>query len=355
MTVVHVVVPRGVDDPANPSGGNRYDLMVCAGLSRLGWGVQRHDADGDWPRADPDSRSMLAAGLRAVVDGATVFLDGLVACGAPEVVVPQAGRLRVVVLVHLPLGLAPTADAPWDVRSCEGAVLAAATVVVATSEWTRDWLVGTYGLPRDRVVVAQPGVEPAEAVLGSPAGTRLLTVGAVTPLKGHDVLVDALAAVADLPWTATCVGSLAVDPDFARRMGARAAGTGLGTRVHFPGPLADGDLDAAFAASDLLVAPSRVETYGMVVTESLARGIPVLASDIGGVPESVGTVSGGRRPGMLVPPGDGAALAAALRQWLTDAGVRHDLRSAARERRVALPGWSRTTDVVSGILAEVAA
>ena len=53
----------------------------------------------------------------------------------------------------------------------------------------------------------------------------------------------------------------------------------------------------------MLVLPSRKETYGMVVTEALSRGIPVIASDVGGVPEALGAAPGGAQPGLLVPPG----------------------------------------------------
>ena len=99
---------------------------------------------------------------------------------------------------------------------------------------------------------------------------------------------------------------------------------------------------------------SHAETYGMVVTEALARGLPVLASEVGGVAEALGHGDDGTRPGLLVPPGDPAALGAALRAWLGDAELRGRLRRAARERRASLRGWSATTSVVAGVLAGAA-
>ncbi len=95
---------------------------------------------------------------------------------------------------------------------------------------------------------------------------------------------------------------------------------------------------------------SRAETYGMVVTEALARGIPVVASGVGGVPEALGRGPDGTRPGLLVPPGDATALGAALRCWLEDAGLRRSLRMAARERRQALTGWDDTAARISRVL-----
>ena len=124
--------------------------------------------------------------------------------------------------------------------------------------------------------------------------------------------------------------------------------------MHFAGPLTGAELERAYAAADLLVLPSHAETYGMVVTEALARGLPVVASDVGGVTEALGHGRDGTRPGLLVPPGDPAALGAALRAWLGDAGLRGRLRRAARERRASLRGWPATTSVVAGVLAGAA-
>ena len=95
---------------------------------------------------------------------------------------------------------------------------------------------------------------------------------------------------------------------------------------------------------------SHAETYGMVVTEALARGLPVLATDVGGVTEALGHP----RPGFLVPPGDPAALGAALRRWLGDPALRARLRRAARERRATLRPWADTASAVAGVLAGVA-
>jgi glycosyltransferase involved in cell wall biosynthesis len=141
---------------------------------------------------------------------------------------------------------------------------------------------------------------------------------------------------------------------FVERLRRRAVEAGLESRVSFPGPRTGADLDRAYAAADLVVLPSRAETYGMVVTEALARGVPVVASEVGGVPEALGHGAGGVRPGLLVPPDDPTALAAALQSWLGDGELRRSLRQAARERRASLAGWPATASVVAGVLAGAA-
>jgi glycosyltransferase involved in cell wall biosynthesis len=352
--VVHVVVPEGIDDPARPSGGNAFDRQVCRGLERIGWSVHETAVPGSWPRPDEAALAGLAGALERIPDDSVVLIDGLVASAAAAVLVPQAGRLRLVVLVHMPLGDRPAADGTDDARTREGAVLSAAASVVTTSAWTRRRLLELYALPADRVHVARPGVDAADLATGTSAGRELLCVAAVTPDKGHDVLLDALASTSDLSWHCVCVGSLDRDPAFADDLRRRAVDGGIGDRVRFPGPRTGVDLERSYAAADVLVLASRAETYGMVVTEALARGLPVVAADVGGLTEALGHGADGVRPGVVVPPEDPAALGAALRAWLTDSDLRERSRHAARERRESLSGWSTTTSALAGVLAGAA-
>jgi glycosyltransferase involved in cell wall biosynthesis len=351
VTTVHAVVPDGIDDPGRPSGGNTYDRRVCRGLTSLGWLVHEHAVPGVWPQPDAASLAALAGVLAGIPDGAVVLLDGLIASTAPEVLVPQARRLRLVVLVHMSLGHRPGGDGAGDARTREHAVLSVAAAVVTTSAWTRRRLLELYALPADRVHVAEPAVDAAELAPGTAAGGTLLCVAAVIFDKGHDVLIGALAAATDLSWHCTCVGSLDREPAFVQRLRRRALDAGLGDRVEFPGPRTGAGLDRSYAAADLVVLASRAETYGMVVTEALARGLPVIATEVGGLAEALGHGANGVRPGLLVSPDDPPALAAALRAWLGDSELRGRLRQAARERRASLAGWSATTSVMAGVLA----
>jgi glycosyltransferase involved in cell wall biosynthesis len=348
LSTVHVVLPNDIDDPAAPSGGNVYDRRVCAGLASAGWTVVEHAVAGAWPRPDAAARTGLARVLTGVPTGAVVLVDGLVASCVPDVLVPESVRLRLVVLVHMPLD--GHADADVD---AEREALAAACAVVTTSEWTRRRLLDRYALPAGRVHVATPGVDPAPLAPGTEAGTRLLCVGAVSAHKGYDLLVDALAMVADRPWTCACVGSLTRDPDFADRLRRDIKARGLADRFTFAGACTGAALDTAYHAADLLVLASRGETYGMVVTEALARGIPVVAPAIGGLPESLGRAPDGSLPGVLVTPGDGASLAGAVRHWLGDAALRERLRRSAHDRRTTLAGWGATAARISSVLDRV--
>ena len=344
---VHVVLPDGVDDPSRPSGGNVYDRRLCDGLAACGWSVCEHVVPGGWPVPDLDARRALREAVAGVPDGGVLLVDGLIASAASEVLVPESRRVRVVVLLHLPLG---EVSADPAVHDDERAVLASAAAVVATSRWTRSRVLDRYRLDGSSVHVAEPGTDAAPLTPPRTAGTRLLCVAAVAPHKGHDVLLEALATVADLPWTLTLVGTFSHDPAYVGTVVRRAAEHQLSDRIDLTGPLVGRALHAAWSHADALVLATRGETYGMVVTEALARGLPVIASHVGGLPLALGHAADGSRPGLLVPPDDPGALAGALRRWLEDADLRARLRASAADRRTTLTGWDVTARRVAAVL-----
>jgi glycosyltransferase involved in cell wall biosynthesis len=352
---VHFVVPAELDDPAKPTGGNVYDHRIGRELAASEWQVIRHATPGSWPWPEPEAEHALARLISRFPDGALVLIDDLIACTVPDILIPEADRLRLVVLVHTSLGEASLGHQIADAQAREGAVLSAVAQVVTTSSWTRDRLLLRYPLPPDRVHAAEPGVDPAGLAPGTDQGGQLLCVAAVTAHKGHDVLLDALARSADLPWRCACVGTLDREPAFVETLRHRAERAGIADRLCFSGLRTGDDLAQAYAAADVLVLASHAETYGMVVTEALARGLPVIATAVGGLPEALGHTRDGRRPGLLVPPGDSDALAAALRTWLTDAELRQSLREAAGERRARLSGWDVTGKRIADVLTQAAA
>jgi glycosyltransferase involved in cell wall biosynthesis len=355
VNVVDVLVPDGIDDPARPSGGNAYDRRVCRGLAAMGWRVREHAVPGSWPWPDAAAQQAVARVIGSIADGGIALVDGLIASTVPAVLVPAARRLSLVVLVHMPLGDASHAQAVAGASERECAVLSAARAVVTTSSWTRGRLLERYALRPERVHVAEPGTDPAAPAPGTAGGTKLLCVAAVIPDKGHDLLLAALAAIADLPWRCVCVGTLDRDPAFVDRLRRRAEAHGVSDRFCLTGAYPSEQLDRAYATADALVLASHAETYGMVVAEALARGLPVIATAVGGLPDALGRTADGQRPGLLVPHDDPGALTAALRSWLRDADLRRRLRQAASERRQMLPGWPATTGRIARVLNELAA
>ena len=254
VSAVHVVVPASVHDPGHPSGGNTYDRKICASRRARVVGA-RARRDGSLAESRPAALAALAEILAEIPDGSVVLVDGLVASTVPELLVPQTGRLCLVVLVHMPLG-----------GTREGAVLGAAAVV-ATSDWTRRWLLDTHGLPADRVQVAKPGVDPAALVEGTPGAGSCCGGGH----PGQGVRRAAGGAGQRQGPALPLRGYPTADSTFVDDLGRAASAAGIEDRVRFTGPLAGPELDDAYATADARARP-RAETYGMVVTEALARG-----------------------------------------------------------------------------------
>lgn len=325
------------------SGGHRYNAAVLAHWP--GMPPRLVTLDAAWPDADPDARRSLAAALSR---HDVTLLDGLVGAAHPDLVADAvAAGHRVVLLVHLPLadegGLTSAERRRLD--ALERDAVHAAWRVVATSRTAASGLIDRHG--RADVAVAVPGVDAAP-LAGPHDPPHLVAVGTVGPRKNQLTVARALAAVADLPWRATVVGPTP-DPGYAAAV-LDAASPG---RVVLAGELAGRRLEALWASADLLVHCSVAETWGMVVTEALARGIPAIVGAGTGAVEALasgGSVRG--LPGAVIDPCDVAGLAGLLRAWLTDETVRSGWRQHAREARPHLPEWSQTAAALAAVLEE---
>jgi glycosyltransferase involved in cell wall biosynthesis len=191
------------------------------------------------------------------------------------------------------------------------------------------------GLSHNDVVVVEPGTAKAPLAAGSgSADVHLLTVATLNPGKGHLTLVEALARLPHRRWRLTCVGSLTRHPETAGAVRAAISRLRLDAYVTLAGELSELDLDVFYDRSDVVVLASLRETYGMAVAEALARGLPVVATATGAIPALVGDAAG-----LVVPPGDGTALTAALTRMLDDEPYRARCAAGARRVRERLHDW----------------
>ena len=333
MPALALVLPG---DPATPTGGYEYDRRVAAGLRALGWAVTVHALDASFPAPTPAARAAARATFARIPDDATVLVDGLAFGAIPEIAIAEARRLRLAALVHHPLadetGLEPARAAA--LRRSEAQALAAARLVVTTSATTARGLAG-YGVPPERIAVIEPGTDPAPLAGGSGGpGVALLCVAAIVPRKGHAVLIDALSGLADRNWTLTCVGSLDRSPPTVAALKHRIGASALVQRVTIRDAVDRATLDAHYDRADVFVLPTLHEGYGMALAEALARGLPVVSTRAGAVPETVPPDAG-----LLVPPSDPAALRDALARVLDDRALRVRLAAGARRARARLPDW----------------
>jgi glycosyltransferase involved in cell wall biosynthesis len=339
-------------DLATPTGGYAYDRRMMTELGELGWRIDLLDLGEGFPWPDEATRATAQSRLLAMPAGRCIVVDGLALGVLPETASQLAGRNPLLALVHHPLALewglsVKQADA---LRTSERAALATVQGVVVTSAATARLVASDYGVPAERIAVARPGSDPALMSQGSQDGVvRLLSVGAIVPRKGFDVLIAALAMLTDLSWRLTIAGDRTRDRNAAARLDAGIARHGLGDRIAVLGAVSPQRLAALYAEADLFVLASHFEGYGMAYAEAVAHGLPVIGTSAGAIPDTVPSDAG-----LLVDPGDSFALAKALRRVIGDADLRRRLASAARAAAPQLPTWRHSAEIFARALETLA-
>ena len=325
-------------DLSTPTGGYAYDRRIIAELEALGWTIERINLGENFPWPAKETRATAEARLLMVPEGCPIIADGLALGALPE----AARRLRahhvLVGLVHHPLALETgLTEAQANIlRASEKAALAAAKHVVVTSEATAQRLVADYSVPEDKITVARPGNDIVASAPGNrDGGVQILSVGAVVPRKGFDVLVAALATLPDLPWHLTIAGDRDGDTKAAAQLDGDIARLRLGKRVTVLGAVSAQRIAELYAEADIFALASRFEGYGMAYSEAIAHGLPVVGTRAGAIP---------------VEPDDVPAFAVALRRLIADADERKRLAAAARAAAAKLPTWQDSAKIVSRTL-----
>jgi glycosyltransferase involved in cell wall biosynthesis len=338
---VHLVVPGSLEQR---TGGYIYDRHIALGLPAAGWPVTVHELDGRFPTVDRVAKEAARRAVRAMPADSLPVVDGLALPAFSDLPLPQPW----VALVHHPLAMETGLDAAEAeaLAGIERRVLARVGRVIVTSVQTRRDL-AAYDVDAARVGVVLPGTDRAPLARGSDGpGVTMLSVASLTPRKCHLVLLEALAGLVDLSWRLICVGSPDRDPATAQAIVEAIKRHDLEARVQLIGEQTEAGLQPYYDAADLFVLASHHEGYGMALAEALARGLPVVSTTAGAIPDTVPSDAG-----ILVPPGDRAALAAALRRVITEPRLRRDLAAGARRARRRLPSWADATRAFAAELA----
>jgi D-inositol-3-phosphate glycosyltransferase len=237
----------------------------------------------------------------------------------------------------------------------EGAIACSADRIVATCN---DELRELCGLGADpgRVDVIPCGVDldrfvPEGASEPRTQCRRIVSIGRLVPRKGVDDAIRALVALPDVELVIAGGPPAAALPQDrqARRLRRIARQAGVADRVHLRGAVARADVPALLRSADVAVCTPWYEPFGIVPLEAMACGIPVVASAVGGMLDTV--VNG--VTGLHVPPCDPEALAMALRRLLDDPDLRRRMGESGRMRAVSDYGWetvaARTLEVYRSV------
>ena len=322
-----------VGDTSRLTGGYLYNARVVSGLCGEGWVVEEVVAcgasRGEQEEAAPGFDLDLARHDLIVVDALA-----RVVCG------PHLDRWRkavpVVAMVHeLP------SVAGGDTPEVEEPLLRSDLFIVVSGHG-RDVL-QRRGVPAGRIRIVSPGFDrlslpgkDGRLSVGEDGPLRVLCVAQWIPRKGILELVRAWASRERPGAVLELIGETDADPEYAARV-HKAVANAPEDSIIVRGPVDDVTLATAYATADLFALPSCYEGYGVVYAEALAHGLPVLACDVGPVPELVGDGAA-----WLVPPGDAGAISEALAVLLGDGELRRMMSAAARERARSLPRWEDT-------------
>jgi glycosyltransferase involved in cell wall biosynthesis len=345
-------VNRGVTwaipgDLSTVTGGYAYDRRIIAELERLGWAVELVNLGDGFPRPSAEQKAHAKARLLAAASDRPIVIDGLAFGVLSEAAADLHRTHPVVALVHHPLALETglterEADA---LLASERAALASTKHVITTSPWTAGLLTERFGVSRERLTVILPGTDRAPFARGNNTPLGLLSVGAIGSRKSFDLLVEALAPLAGRPWRLVIAGDRERDPAATARLDSLIVQHGLAGRIEAPGKVSADQLEAFYAAADLFVLASRFEGYGMAFAEALAHGLPVIGTTGGATPSTVPASAG-----LLVAPGDVAALTDALRELIDDEDRRRALAAGARAAAARLPSWADSGAAFSDLL-----
>jgi glycosyltransferase involved in cell wall biosynthesis len=350
--VVRKVIFAAPGELTIPTGGFAYDRRIVAELGALGWRPEVINLGDGFPFPDAATRTAAHQRLAALPGDAPMVIDGLAFGVLPEAAEQLRASHDLIALVHHPLALESglSSSAAEALRASERRALACAQRVIVTSPFTARLIVADYGIAADRLAIIRPGVDRAPRARAIPgASVALLAVGAIVHRKGYDVLLAALARLADLPWRLTIVGDRGRESDAAARLDRDVARFDLADRVVVAGVVSAERLAALYARADLFVLASRFEGYGMAFAEAIAHGLPVVGTTAGATAETVAASAS-----VLVPPDDVASLSLALRRLIEDPIARRRLAQSAWREAAALPTWAYAAELFSRALETIA-
>lgn len=331
-----------------PTGGYRYDKAILEQWKNAGIEYELISLEGNYPFPSEEEKLLAMKQVNGLASADIAVIDGLAGGVLPEFIKNLSAHMPVVSLLHHPLclenGLEYETAKALEVSEQES--LKSVSHVITTSDETRYMVNTLFGIPLEEISSVLPGVNRERMAIGSGRPQKnLLCVGSIIERKGHKTLIQALSHLSHLNWHLDCVGAMDFDVELAQEIKALITKHELTDRVTLHGSVTDEAVSEAYHKADLFVLPSLYEGYGMVYAEAIVRGLPVIGTTAGAIPDTVPETCG-----MLVEPGNSKALAKAIEEMLSSAEVLESYKQGAIKAEPSFPTWQQSANAFYEIL-----
>lgn len=332
---IRFIIPGDIN---TPTGGYRYDRTILEEWRALNVAFDLVSLSGSYPKPSDDDKALAFSIVDECDDADITVIDGLAGGGFPELIEELSKSTPCVSLLHHPLSLEngiSQADATF-LEASERKGLAFTKAVITTSPATSKTVAELFAVDQSLIHTVEPGVMRATPIeFRTKPPLSILSVGSITQRKGHDVLINALAQIKDKPWQLTIVGPQNFDPAYFSLLTNLCQELGVFDRVTFLDGLSEDELSSRYAKADIFALASRYEGYGMAYAEAIVRGIPVIGTTAGAIPDTVP-----QEAGILVAADDVDGFSNALASLLNDQSLRQQKHLGALAVEPTFPSWS---------------
>jgi glycosyltransferase involved in cell wall biosynthesis len=294
-------------------------------LEKKGYSVNIFGTDWPWENI-ADLEKISRYHFEKLTHQSCVIVDSLVVVSMHSTIREFMDRLVFIGLIHLPTSYDIHSGVDGKLSDEELQAFHDLRMITVTGRFTFNLLCNA-GLDPAVINIVEPGTDffPRKKQY-RPVPFQLLCISNYNAIKAQDILIRALQMLTEREWTLHLHGDTDHDPKYASAVRAMIQQTGLKDRIIMHGIAERDEISGIFLAADLFVLPSLFESYGMVLAESMAHGIPVVTTTAGNIPY---TVPAGM--GLLVAPGDVNELADAIRSLFDDTEKYSALCSAASQ------------------------
>ena len=330
------------------TGGHLYNRHMVEGLKQKGHRVKvlRLDESTILTHAIELKSSSY---FNTLPPGSCVLIDSLVLGNIPGALKKYSEKLTFIGLIHLPLTYNPLPGKNRKhIATREVKAMMFTRHLVVTGRFTLRMLMEA-GISHEKISLIEPGVEnyPRKRYYAD-LPSVLLCISNYSQIKDQLLLVRAINKLRYNKWTLHMYGNTNTEKPYVTRLKSIIANKKMNDRILLHDSIDRNNISEAFLASDLFVLPSRFETYGMVLTEALAHGLPVVTTNSGNIPDTVPQTMG-----VFTEPGNLDSLVSAITLLFTNSQHYQSLCMAASGYYRQAKTWQNSLDMLERLITDI--